>query len=116
MWGILMSKIFMFFLSIIFLTLLSSEAAIYKGQRAYMKECINCHTDGQTFIKLKTISEWGHLLVERGKPLGDIHLKSIKTRKSWNYFMGKKYQKDSRHLKQFLMEYAKDSGKVAVIN
>ncbi len=53
---------------------------------------------------------------KKGKPLASLHLKSKKSKKSWKYFKSKKYSKKSKHLKQFLIEYAKDSGNVPACN
>jgi len=94
----------------------SLSGAIYKGQRAYSKVCITCHTSGIDFIKSKTIKEWELLLDKNGEVLSSVHLKNSKAQDSWSYFQNKKFKKDSRNLKQFLMEYAKDSNKVPVLN
>jgi len=51
---------------------------------------------------------------EKGKGLARAHLSYRKSEKSWEYFNSKKYENRSRHLKDFLVEYAKDSGKILV--
>ena len=43
-------------------------------------------------------------------------LKDKDAKKSWKYFKSKKYTKKSKHLKQFVIEYAKDSGNVPACN
>ncbi len=111
-----MNKIFLFIISIMFLTLLSLNAAIYKGQRAFVKQCVSCHENGQAFVAEKKIREWKKLMKKKGKPLADLHFKSETAEKSYKYFKGKRYKKDSKHLKQFFVEYAKDSGNVPACN
>jgi len=94
----------------------SSNAAIYKGQRIFIKKCISCHKDGQNFVAEYKMSKWKKFMKKHGKPLAEIHLENKKARKSWKYFKSKKYSKKSKHLKQFLIEYAKDSGNVPACN
>jgi len=111
-----MSKFFLFLFSITILTLLSSNAAIYKGQRVFVKKCVKCHKDGQAYIAKKKMKTWKKIMKKKGQSLADIHLKDKKAKKSWKYFKSKKYKKDSKHLMQFLVEYAKDSGNVPACN
>ena len=87
-------------------------SAIYKGHRIYVRTCSKCHTDKQAFVESKTIKEWAKLMNNKGEPLKKLHLKNQKAKASWDYFNSSKYTKKSKHLKEFLMEYAKDSGKV----
>jgi cytochrome c2 len=91
------------------------HAAAYKGQRVYAKHCVACH-GRQEFIGSKIAAQWKVLLDNHGKALAKLHLKSQKAKESWGYFKSKKYTKKSRHLKDFLVEYAKDSGKVPACN
>ena len=111
-----MSKSFVIFVFFTFVLVVSSPAAIYKGQRVFKRVCVECHTTRQTFIKEKTISEWEELVAENGKALAEKHLKDIRAKDSWKYFMSKKYTKKLKHLRQFLVEYAKDSGKIPACN
>ncbi len=97
-------------------TVSSLDAAIYKGQRVFMKECMSCHKICQEFIAKKTQEEWLSLMKDKGQPLSKLHLNSEDAKESWEYFKSKKYIKKSKHLKQFLVEYAKDSGKVPACN
>ena len=53
---------------------------------------------------------------KKGKALAELHLEDDKAKKSWKYFNNKLYAKDSRHLEDFLIEYAKDSGNVPACN
>ena len=111
-----MSKLITFILSVTFLTLVSSEAAIYKGQKIFVKKCVKCHDSGQSFVSKKKIRTWKKLMKNRGESLSNLHLKSSKAKKSWKYFRSKIYSKKTKHLKQFLVEYAKDSGNVPACN
>ena len=113
-----MSKLFLFLFSIFILTSLSSPAAVYKGQRIFVKKCVKCHKAGQQFVASKKKKEWKKLMKKKGKKLALIHLKSKnpKAQKAKKYFKSKRYYKKAKHLKQFLMEYAKDSGNVPACN
>ena len=113
-----MSKFFLFLFSIFILTSLSSSAAVYKGQRVFVKKCVKCHKAGQQFIAKKKNKQWKKLMKKKGKKLAQIHIKSKKkkAKKSKKYFKSRRYKKKSKHLKQFLMEYAKDSGNVPACN
>ena len=111
-----MNKFMLFLLSIMFLTLLPSNAAIYKGQKVFVKHCLSCHEAGQSFVAEYKIKKWKKLMKKKGKPLAKLHLKDQKAKKSWKYFNSKKYSKKSKHLKQFVIEYAKDSGNVPACN
>ncbi|MEA1893187.1 MAG: cytochrome C [Campylobacterota bacterium] len=111
-----MSKFLLLLFSICFVSLVSLNAAVYKGQRVFVKQCVDCHKDGQSFVAEKNIRSWKKLMKNKGKPLADLHLKDAKAEDSWDYFKSKKYTKKSKHLKQFLVEYAKDSGNVPACN
>ena len=111
-----MRKFILFLLSVIFLTLLPVNAAIYKGQKVFIKHCVSCHEGGQTFVAEFKMKKWKKWMKKKGKPLAKLHLKDKDAKKSWNYFKSKKYSKKSKHLKQFVVEYAKDSGNVPACN
>ena len=113
-----MKKFILFLLSIIFLTLVPANAAIYKGQKVFVKRCLSCHEGGQSFVAEYKMKVWKKLMKKKGKKLAQIHLKSKdkKAKKSHRYFKNRKYKKKSKHLKQFLIEYAKDSGNVPACN
>ena len=93
----------------------SLEAASYKGQRIYSKRCVKCH-GRQDFIESKTRKQWKKLMKHKGKKLAELHLKNEKAKKSWKYFKSKRFQRKAKHLKDFLIEYAKDSGRVPACN
>ncbi len=92
------------------------HAAIYKGQKVFTKVCLKCHESGQSFVAKKTIYRWKKLMKKKGLGLKKLHLKKQKAKKSWTYFKSRNYTKKSKHLKQFLVEYAKDSGNVPACN
>ncbi len=111
-----MNKFLLIVLSLTIFTLSSSDAAIYKGQRIFIKKCLKCHKSGQNFIAKYKMRKWKKLMRKKGKPLAQLHLESEKAKKSWKYFKSKRYFRKSKHLKQFLVEYAKDSGNVPACN
>ncbi|MBA1432911.1 MAG: cytochrome C [Epsilonproteobacteria bacterium] len=111
-----MVKFLLIFISITVLSLTSADAAIYKGQRIFIKKCLKCHKAGQNFVAEHKQKYWKKLMKKKGKPLAELHLKSTKAKRSWKYFKSKKYYKKSKHLRQFLIEYAKDSGNVPACN
>ena len=110
-----MNKIILFLLITILFNI-SASAAVYKGQVVFVKRCASCHKDKEGFIKSKTIAQWSGILKNDGEPLLKLHLNDKKAKKSWAYFNSKKYAKKVKHLKDFLVEYAKDSGKVPACN
>jgi hypothetical protein len=111
-----MKNIVLILLSLSIFTLSSSNAAIYKGQKIFVQKCVKCHDAGQTFVASYKMKVWKKLMNKNGKGLADLHLKNEKAKKSWKYFDSKQYTKKSKHLKQFLVEYAKDSGNVPACN
>ena len=111
-----MVKFLLIFISLTILSLSTADAAIYKGQRVFIKKCLKCHDSGQNFVAKYKSKKWKKWMKHKGKPLAELHLKSKKAKKSWKYFKSKKYAKKSKHLKQFLIEYAKDSGNVPACN
>ena len=117
-----MNKFLFFFSTVFILTSINSYAALYKGQKVYSKVCMQCHSDGEAFVATKKQSGWVALMNQKGKLLANLHLKSDKFKKEKKYkknkayFEGKSFKKKSKHLKQFLIEYAKDSGNVPACN
>jgi cytochrome c1 len=116
-----MKKTFLIF-AIFFLTIINSNAALYKGQRVYSKVCMACHTDREGFVSTKTQDEWAGYMNNKGSRLSVVHINSGKFKKEEKYikykkyFEGKRFKKKSKHLKEFLIEYAKDSGNVPACN
>lgn len=93
-----------------------ASAAVYKGQRVYQKRCKSCHESGFEIAAKYKKAEWEKIMAEKGVGLAQMHLNNEKADDSWRYFKKKKYRKKARHLKDFLIEYAKDSGKVPACN
>ena len=93
-------------------------AAVYKGQKVYVKKCRKCHGGGMQVAASERMKTWKKLLNRKNKgiKLAQIHLDNKKAKKSWRYFDSKKYRKRARHLKDFMVEYAKDSGNVPACN
>ncbi|OHD93111.1 MAG: cytochrome C [Sulfurimonas sp. GWF2_37_8] len=111
-----MNKIVLTFIFIFFVFCFSLEAAIHKGQKVFVKECVSCHSGGQTFVVKKTMRDWKKLMEQKGKPLAELHIKNKDAKDSWEYFESSSYEKKTKHLQEFLVEYAKDSGNVPACN
>ena len=111
-----MTKFILVLLSLTVLSLTPSSAAIYKGQKVFVKKCLKCHDAGQNFVAKYKMRAWKKFMKKKGKKLAAVHLKSKKAKKSHKYFKSKKYSKKTKHLKQFVIEYAKDSGNVPACN
>lgn len=92
------------------------NAAAYKGQKIYMDSCKECHGGGQALAGGKKQRAWEKLMDNKGEKLADIHTSSKKAQPSWEYFNSRGYLKDARHLEDFLVEYASDSGNVPACN
>jgi len=111
-----MKKMIMFILALTVLGLGSANAAVYKGQKVYIKKCRKCHGGGLEVAASKKKKSWKKLMKKKGEGLAEIHLQNKKAKGSWKYFKSKKYRKRAKHLKDFLVEYAKDSGNVPACN
>lgn len=94
------------------------EAAVYKGQKAYMQKCRKCHGGGQKMAASKRMKDWKDLLNKKnkGSGLANLHLENEKAKKSWSYFDSKQYRKSAKHIRDFMVEYANDSGNVPACN
>lgn len=110
------------------------NALVYKGQKEYMKQCRVCHSGGEQIAQKETQKTWQAYFAKKGKKLSDIHIGSQRVEDQINslhqkgqakkvtkegvekYFKSKKYVKTSRHLRDFFVEYAKDSGNVPACN
>ncbi len=111
-----MKKMIMFILALTVFGLGSANAAVYKGQKVYIKKCRKCHGGGLEVAASKKKKSWKKLMKKKGEGLAKLHLENKKAKKSWKYFGSKKYRKRAKHLKDFLVEYAKDSGNVPACN
>ncbi|HEX5622806.1 MAG TPA: cytochrome c [Sulfuricurvum sp.] len=100
----------------LFLTVSALNGATYKGQKVYIESCKECHGGGQELAASKNTRTWEKIMDKKGEKLADIHMSSKKAQPSWEYFESRKFTKDSKHLEDFLTEYAKDSGNVPACN
>lgn len=102
------------------ITLLSGltavNAATYKGQKIYMESCKECHGGGQTLAGSKKQRAWEKLMENKGEKLAELHTSSKKAQPSWDYFKSRGFSKDAKHIEDFLIEYAADSGNVPACN
>lgn len=92
------------------------NAATYKGQKIYIETCKECHGGGQALAASKKQREWKKIMDNNGDQLAQIHLNSKKAEGAWEYFNNRVYSKNAKHLEDFLVEYAKDSGNVPACN
>lgn len=92
------------------------NAAAYKGQKIYIETCKECHGGGQAFAGSKKQRAWEKLMVDNGEKLAEIHLASKKAQPSWDYFNSRDFSRGAKHLEDFLVEYASDSGNVPACN
>jgi mono/diheme cytochrome c family protein len=111
-----MKKIVMSVLALTVLGLGSAEAAVYKGQKVYIKKCKKCHGGGLEVAASKKRSSWKKLMSNKGEGLAKLHLENEKAKDSRDYFESSAYTKNAKHLQDFLTEYAKDSGNVPACN
>ena len=111
-----MKKVFALILPAILTTCAVSEAAVYKGQREFHKQCKKCHDNGQEIAATYKKKSWNKMMKNKGEGLAEIHLNNEKAKDSWKYFKSSKYKKNAKHLEDFMVEYAKDSGNVPACN
>ena len=107
-----MKKSLLLLLNILVFMVASSNAAVYKGRKYYVKQCRPCHNVGEELVSTKTQEYWAGLMKNNGKGLAEMHISMKAAEDSWEYFKSKKYAKKSRHLKDFLNEFASDSGNI----
>ncbi len=88
------------------------DAAVYKGRKYYKNDCRPCHSMGDELSTSKTQDEWMALMDHNGIALATIHRSNKSAKDSLAYFNGKYYPKKARHLKDFLVEFASDSGNI----
>ena len=111
-----MKKLSLICLAASVLAVASLDAAVYKGQREYVKKCRKCHGDGQKLMASRDKMGWERLMKNNGEPLAKLHLENDKAKKSWDYFEDKQFRKKAKHLENFMLEYASDSGNVPACN
>jgi hypothetical protein len=97
---------------IVLLLVSTLHARADKGQKIYMNTCKECHKNGQAMCKSQNMREWKKVMSDNGQKLVTIHTSSKKAQASWLYFKSAGFSKDSKHLRDFLTTYAKDSGNI----
>lgn len=84
------------------------NADIKKGQRAYLKQCKNCHGNGTKGAAMHSQDEWEELFDNDGKKMKEAHAGT----KGEAYINGSAFKASAPDLKDFLYEYGNDSGNV----
>lgn len=84
------------------------DADVLKGQKLYLKSCKKCHGNGTKGAAIKTQDEWETLFEASAAELIEAH----KGDSSEPFFNNEKFQEMTPHLRDFLYEYASDSGNV----
>ena len=84
------------------------QADIKKGQKMYLKKCKKCHGNGTKGAAMKTQDEWAEAFEDGAAGFKAWH----KGTKAEKYVNGKRFGKKYIHLKDFVWEYASDSGNV----
>jgi cytochrome c2 len=87
----------------------SLHADIKKGQKIYLKKCKKCHGNGTKGAAMKSQDEWEEAFEDDA----EIFIEWHKGSKAEKFVQGKKFKtKHAPNLKDFLYEYANDSGNV----
>jgi cytochrome c5 len=86
----------------------AASADVNKGQKIYLKTCKNCHGSGTKGAAMNTQDGWDDLFAKGGEKIIKAHAND----KSAAYFNGELFKKQSQDLRDFLFEYASDSGNV----
>ncbi len=107
-----MKKMFVFVLSVL-LGFSSLNASVFKGQRTYMKICKKCHKSGGKLAGSHTQSEWEDFFEDNARLLKEAHKNDAAAREKLN---SKRFKKNVKHLRQFFIKYASDSGNVPACN
>ena len=107
-----MRKQIYLFLGVTILLGTALDAAVYKGRKYYKADCRTCHSMGDELSTSKTQDEWTALLENKGASLATVHRSSKTAKDSLEYFDGKYFPKKARHLQDFLVEFASDSGNI----
>lgn len=92
--------------------LVSLEGAVYKGHILYVKQCKKCHGQGQVFITSKNQATWERMMSNNGEPVAKLHLYSEDAKEVHDYFGSRAWQRHANDLRDFMVEYASDSGNV----
>lgn len=87
----------------------SANAAVKKGQKAYLKTCKKCHGNGTKGAAMKTQAEWNKAFENDAALFRAWHKDDAKAMKFIN---SRKFEKYAPHLRDFLHEYGSDSGNI----
>lgn len=85
-----------------------ASADIKKGQKMYLKKCKKCHGNGTKGAAMKTQDEWTEAFENDAAIFKGWH----KGTKAEEYVNGKRFNEKYKDLKDFVWEYASDSGNV----
>ena len=108
-----MKRLFLSTAVVLTLTAVFSSASVFKGQNTYMKTCKSCHKSGGDLVKSHTQDEWEEFFDDHAKKLISVHKNNPK---AIQVLESKRFKKNIRHLRQFFMKYASDSGNVPACN
>lgn len=86
----------------------SAQADIKKGQKAYLKQCKKCHGNGTKGSAMQTQDGWTAAFENDAEVFKKWHAGT----KGEKYTNSKKFKRSAPHLKDFLFQYASDSGNV----
>lgn len=109
-------SLLLLFAVILFLPL--NAGSTFSGQRVYLKECRTCHMGSKIFLHTHTSDEWNELLDSNGSSLSFIHLsKNVKNvnskdgtiEDSHSYFKSEKYKLQYSDLRNFIIQFSKNS-------
>lgn len=104
-----MIKLRTYLFCILSLLIADIEASVSQGKDIYATACQECHLNGKYLASKKSAQEW-KILIESDK-LSQLHLRDEGAKTFWSYFEGETYQKETKHLKDFLQKYSSDRGK-----
>lgn len=71
---------------------------------------------GSLLLQKRIGFDWEMMMENKGRALVAAHLESNDAKDALKYFHSPRYEKNYKHLKDFLLEYAKDSGNVPACN
>jgi len=97
------------YILIFFLFLSFVNGSVFKGQKEYMKKCKICHGNGSKVAKAKSSEEWIKLFENEAMLLKKAHEKD---KDAMKYFDSDRFSKNYKHLLDFFVKYAADSGNV----
>ncbi len=103
-----MKKNYILVILAMLVSITSAHADIKKGQKAYLKQCKKCHGNGTKGSSMQTQSGWLSAFENDAEVFKKWHAGT----KGEKYTKSKKFKRSAPHLKDFLYQYASDSGNV----